>query len=963
MSSHLLRPDELTDQGLADLGARSACDREPIHLSGAIQPHGFLLGVDPASTTVTAASANVPHLKGCAPEPLGLPLREIMGDEVATAVQAMQATGNPHDALPMSFQLARSGTDIMPVDMVAHQRGGVLLLEFEERLSAISDESGFRHVLRDSMKALSNVDESEEICRLTAGSVRRLTGYDRVLIYRFEPDAHGLVVAEARSQESEPYLGLQYPADDIPRQARAMYLRNWIRLIADVDYDPVSIAGLAGSIPVDQLDLSMSVLRSVSPVHLQYLRNMGVTATMTISLVVDNRLWGMIACHHSSPKLIGPVERLSFETLGQLVSVRLRAAEAISDQARTRDLGRLAAQVVTGMAAGENPAAGARVAADSLLAMADADGAVVEIDGVRISAGTVPGPPILDRAVSRLSELAGAGPMPVVTDALSDLIEYPPGSDTSAAAGAMFVRLAGRSPGFVMWLRGELAQTVRWAGRPGSGADDQEVEAPAHALTPRASFAEWSETVRGHSRPWGAGEIAAATELSQAMPEVLLHRAQNRLVRLALHDSLTGLPNRAFLIDQMSKLLGASEPEAARRSTDDHPAAAVLFVDIDGFKAVNDTEGHLIGDELLTLTAQRISAAVRPQDIVARLGGDEFVVLLPDVDPNTAVSIGQRIVEDFRQSFVASDEIRRALALSVGVAVVAAGTDPGEALAHADSAMYHAKRSGRNHVAVYDPRSGTSTSRLELAGDELRDAITAGQITVHYQPIFALATDTVAPVLSGFEALARWQHPARGLLAPDAFIPLAEETGLIDALGDAVMLQALRQLKAWGDPRLTVAVNVSVLQLVRPGFASHVVSQLGELGVTPNRLSLEINESQMMQQPDPVLAAFAELHAAGVSIAVDDFGTGLSSLAYVRNLPATTLKIDRTFVSDLPDSAKDVAVVAATVALAHSLGMRTVAEGVETIEQLDHLRQLGSDFAQGYLLGRPAAGHDIRLDA
>jgi EAL domain-containing protein (putative c-di-GMP-specific phosphodiesterase class I) len=311
---------------------------------------------------------------------------------------------------------------------------------------------------------------------------------------------------------------------------------------------------------------------------------------------------------------------------------------------------------------------------------------------------------------------------------------------------------------------------------------------------------------------------------------------------------------------------------------------------------------------------------------------------------------------------VPADARRRSLTLSVGVAVVEVGTDPAEALRQADSAMYHAKRSGHDHVGVYDPSSGTAHSSQRLAADVLGDAITSGEITVHYQPIIALTTDAPIPPLVGFEALARWQHPVRGLLEPDEFITVAEDSELINDVGEHVMLQALRQLRTWGDERLTMAINVSVIQLMRPGFASHVVSQLIDLNIAPGRLCLEITESQMMKQPDLALSVLSELHVAGVSIAIDDFGIGFSSLAYVRNVPATLLKIDRLFVSQLPDSAKDVAVIAATVALAHSLGMRTVAEGVETAEQLNKLRTLGTDFAQGYLLGRPVAGPDVRLE-
>jgi diguanylate cyclase (GGDEF)-like protein len=425
------------------------------------------------------------------------------------------------------------------------------------------------------------------------------------------------------------------------------------------------------------------------------------------------------------------------------------------------------------------------------------------------------------------------------------------------------------------------------------------------------------------------------------MPEVLLHRAQNRLVRLALHDPLTGLPNRTLLQDRLHEQLRLPpSPDLGGELP-----VAVLFLDLDGFKAVNDTQGHAVGDALLKQVAQRLIGVTRSQDTVARMGGDEFVILLPHTAGPEAAAVAQRVVEDFHRSFTLHERVWRSLTCSVGVTVAAPGAEPGEVLRQADAALYHAKRNGRNQVAVYDPASGTAASRQQLASEELRDAISTGQIVVHYQPVWNL-TAGGAPVLDGFEALARWQHPTRGLLAPDQFIGLAEQTGLIDALGSSVLRQALHRLQAWPDRRLTMAVNVSVQQLVQPGFGQEVLSQLVELGIAPKRLCLEVTESQMMEQPRLALAALSELDAADVRIAIDDFGTGFSSLAYVRDLPAALLKIDRLFVAGLPANSKDVAVVAATVQLAHNLGMRTVAEGVETAEQLACLCAMGSDFAR-----------------
>lgn len=986
-AQHFDRSAELSSEGLIALGRRNSCDREPIHLSGAVQPHGFLLVVDPDRLDVIAASANAATVFGLTDtELLGALLSDVVGTHVSDALAAAPQVTNPHEGLPLRVALpgliatrADAATAIRDYDVVAHRRGDMLILEFETSSGVqLTADAAFYQQQRSTMRLLGAVDDIDELCRLTAHEVRRLTGYDRVMIYRFDADAHGHVIAEARREGSEPFLGLHYPAGDIPRQARALYLRNWIRVITDVRYTPVPILAVPDRVRVDRLDLSMSVLRSVSPLHLQYLENMGVRATTTISLIVENQLWGMIACHHDSPKHLSHLERLGCEAVGQLVSIRIRAADSLREQRDGSMLRQLAAKVVTAMAAGENPVSGLHTAAQPLLQMVAGDGAVVEIDGHRAEVGVVPPRATTEWIVRGLALLAAGGPAPVVTDALPALLAPGPIGETSQLgsaeaedadlgglpAGALYLPLAGREVGFVLWLRQEQVRTVRWAGRPEVEPDEADAGDQSAPLTPRASFDEWREQVRGRSTRWRPAEIDAATELAAAMPDVMLHRSQSQLVRFALHDALTGLPNRVLLHERLGDLLGVGEPIDAPAATstviNSYDRPAVLFIDLDGFKLVNDSQGHGVGDELLALAADRLSGAVQPQDTVARMGGDEFVVLIPATDTARAAAVGQRIVEDFRQPFMLDGHLSRPITASVGVAVIPLGAEAGEALRQADAALYHAKRAGRNQVAIYDPASGTAASRLHLDGQELRAAIADGQLTVHYQPVISLI-DPHAPALDGFEALVRWRHPTRGLVPPDQFIELAEQSGLIDQVGDFVLSTALRQLQAWPDPRLTMAVNVSVYQLMKPGFVEDVRDHLIEHGIEPARLCLEITESQMMEKPELALAVLADLRALNVLIAIDDFGTGFSSLAYVRNFPAAILKIDRSFVAGLPTDPKDVAVVAATVRLAHDLGMRTVAEGVETAEQLASLVELGSDFAQGYLLGRPMPANEIQV--
>ncbi len=960
---------ELSGEGLAGLGAQNSCDREPIHLSGAVQPHGFLLVVHPATLRVLAASENTPRLPAATPSE-GLPLEHLIGPLAAAAVAGLAPQSNPHDALPVTVVVELDNGRRQSFDLLAHLVDSAWLLEFEQSEgSNLQASSRIFQRQREAVRALHTIEDVDQICKLTVEEVRKLTGYDRVMIYRFADDAHGQVVAETRRSDLEPYLGLHYPAGDIPRQARALYLRNWIRVIADVDYQPAPIRALADDVRPQQVDLGMAVLRSVSPVHLQYLRNMGVGATMTISLVADNQLWGLIACHHSTARRLTHDQRLACEALGQLVSVRLQAAELAAERQYGQSLSRLKSEVVAAMATGPNPPVGVRTASAALLGMVAADGVVVEVDGVRMSAGMLPEPEVLQLLIPTLAAQAGAGPGPFATSTLGSMVDLP--TSAEAVGGALYLPLGGRAAGFVLWLRREQASTVTWAGSDGSphgpdasgrGSGNPE-DGPgtdlqlAPTLAPRASFEAWREEVRGRSMPWRAAEISAATELAQAMPQVMMQAAQNRLVGMALHDALTGLPNRTQLQERLVELLSTQQTTSAPPAPQQQ--VGVLFLDVDGFKQVNDTEGHLVGDELLVQVARRITTSLRPQDFVARTGGDEFVVVIPVRESIEAVEVGQRIVEQFRRSFVLDGRVRRTISVSVGATTVLRGTDPTEAVRQADTAMYHAKQSGRDQVSVYEPATGVPVSRRKIAAEELREAIAAGHIRPDYQPIFTLGEPLR---IEGFEALARWHHPGRGLVPPDQFIPVAEESGLISALGDTILRQALQQLARWRDRSLSLSVNVSVRQLVRPGFSTEVITQLVEVGIDPAQLCLEITESQMMQEPSLALGALADLVKAGVRIAIDDFGTGFSSMIYLRDLPAQILKIDKIFVDGLPGEPRDVAVVSATIQLAHALGMRVTAEGVETVEQLSSLRALGSDSAQGYLLGRPGPAPSMLLE-
>jgi diguanylate cyclase (GGDEF)-like protein/PAS domain S-box-containing protein len=425
---------------------------------------------------------------------------------------------------------------------------------------------------------------------------------------------------------------------------------------------------------------------------------------------------------------------------------------------------------------------------------------------------------------------------------------------------------------------------------------------------------------------------------------------QDQLVHEAYHDSLTQLANRALFRDRVASAL---------RDRADDTEVTVLFLDLDGFKEVNDSLGHLAGDQLLVQVADRLRASVREQDMVARFGGDEFAVLIesPAGDTDDAEAVARRIVEMLDEPF--TGEARDIhIQASVGLATVslldAAETDGAEQLMrNADLAMYKAKSAGGNAYVTYDPEMLAGlVARLELEAD-LRVALDRGQLRLHYQPTVDLATNEVV----GFEALVRWYHPERGMITPNEFIPIAEATGLIVPLGRWVLHEACRQAVEWsgGDPARTVkmAVNVSVRQFDRADLVDVVADVLAETGMPASQLCLEMTESVLMTDTDDNLEQLVRLKSLGLTLAIDDFGTGYSSLAYLRRFPVDTLKIDRSFVERLGALTDDTALADTIVQLGKSLGMATVAEGIEEFGQLAALREMGCHFAQGYYFSRP----------
>ena len=424
-------------------------------------------------------------------------------------------------------------------------------------------------------------------------------------------------------------------------------------------------------------------------------------------------------------------------------------------------------------------------------------------------------------------------------------------------------------------------------------------------------------------------------------------RAEEQLLHDAFHDSLTGLPNRALFIDHLK--LAVNHCRRTRGYL-----FAVLFIDLDRFKVINDSLGHLVGDQLLNAIAHRLEICLRDGDTIARLGGDEFTILLDGIkDYSDAQRVAERVQEVLEQPFsLAGRELF--ITASVGIKYSSGGDEqPEDLLRDADTAMYCAKALGKAQSQVFDTKMHTRALTLLEIESDLRRAMDREEFDVHYQPIVSLESGRI----SGFEALVRWSHPERGLISPADFIPIAEETGLVIQIDRWVLKQACLQMRKWQEAlpvtrRMKISVNLSCKQFMQPTIVEQILETLRETGLDPCNLKLEITESVMMERGDYAMSVLEQLSKAGIELSLDDFGTGYSSLSYIHHFPVSTLKIDQSFIKKIGGE-QNGEIVRAVVALARNLGLEVVAEGIETVMQLDQLKALGCEQGQGYYFSEP----------
>jgi diguanylate cyclase (GGDEF)-like protein len=865
--------------------------------------------------------------------------------------------------------------------------------------------------------------ELQEILTTTVQEIRAFLGVDRVKIYQFAADDSGEVIAESiRDNRLPSLLGLRFPAEDIPTHARELFIKARQRVIIDVLSQQQIQERL--DCPVTGKRLVHQDIRyaPVDPCHIEYLTTMGVRSSLSVPILHQNNLWGLLACHHGARQRFSERDLQIVQLLVDQLSIAIaqsnllqRARQQAHHEATLNQISSLLHSPLNVGAIRQS------VLEDTVKALKGSGGRLYITPEPTHQASrlytcgeqpTIPwieedplwkqiiinldAAAIADNGVAEHSstahwhtwELAREHPIPIFQEynlpeksatlplglshysslvasseqephnnylvpqlySIDDLYKEPKlqslisGFETTAIRSMLVVPLHYHQQcvGCLTVFRDEIETETLWAGR---------VDRDQRNYRPRASFNAWREIIKGQSLPWTVEDIKLAQVLGiHLYMAIMQRRVEDTIRHQASHDRLTGLSNRLLFDDHLSLALAQMHQQ--------REMLAVLFLDLDGFKTINDTLGHAVGDQLLQSVAQRLQEGLRQTDTIARWGGDEFTILLSPINSTDEVETTARTILDTLNTPLVLDNQELYIKASLGIALAPLdGKDADTLLKNADAAMYRAKQKGRNNYQLYTPAIGTKVQERLVLENNLYKALEREEFRLYYQPQIDIKTGEIV----GMEALIRWQSGERGLIAPNLFIPMAEEMGLIGAIGEWVLQTACTQNRIWrslGLPALRVGVNLSACQFQQKNLVQSIAQVLNSTGLAPHYLELEITESIAMQDVPLTISVLRSLREMGIQIAMDDFGTGYSSLSSLKHFPLDKLKIDRSFVQDLPTDSHDAAIITAVVALGRGLNLAVVAEGVETKEQLAFLKSVGCDQMQGYLFSRPLSEAD-----
>jgi EAL domain-containing protein (putative c-di-GMP-specific phosphodiesterase class I)/GAF domain-containing protein/GGDEF domain-containing protein len=911
------------------------CEAEPITTPGRIQGFGALIAFDIVSGRVQFASQEAGQWLDCPDLTLpGATLAQVLPDEAITRIYTLLRAER---YAPTNFTslMTREG---QLCDAMVHQNGDLAIVE----CMAPGDPVQGARSVSGAQAALTRLRQTESLDALLDAAVqevRYLTGYARAMVYRFDDDGHGCVTAESRREELEPYLGLHYPATDIPSQARRMYQLQRVRIIPDVNA-PIEPVLAAPELDPTACDMTYAVLRAVSPYHLDYLRNMGVRATLAISLVVDGRLWGMLVCHHDAPRMIDCTLRGLCDMLGQSLSEMIATRHATDLRKALARRAQALQQIEHALDEADRLADALALVERPLLHVMQASGAFVSIGGRQLCLGITPGAARCNEIhESLVRHLADSGRLHGGWHSLGET--EPAFADLRLSASGAYVLLVPNTPkdGLVLF-RPERTLEVAWGGDPNNPFH---IDETSGQLGPRRSFAKWVEVVQGTSARWDETDERMAVALRRILAGALLRIAEERVGYLAQHESDSGLLKRQALEARFRRIV-ASTPESF---------VAIFLITPAHRDAIAALHGPAGAARLDVVCRERIDGVIGRRDHLGRFDDDTLMLVARRKGVEELHDLGQALVERVRGA-VQIDGREHLLHIRVGCA--AHPDHPaGEVLAAAARALSEAKTDARARFVMHDAAAqpaGPSRAELVL---EIGPAIARGDLRAVFQPLVNLSSDK--PV--GLEALCRLRSRVYGGIPPVAFIPAAIEAGQIFQLTTTMLDLALKHAKPWlADGTIDfVSVNLDASVLARRSISAVVRSALDSHRLPYRALVLEVTETSLCS-PDAV-EGIRRLREDGVRIALDDFGAGYSSLGELARLPVDIVKIDRKLIEDIDVDPKRAAIFAAVRNLVATLEIHCIAEGLETPAQRCVLSEHDLLAVQGYLLARPMEAEDL----
>jgi photoactive yellow protein len=940
----------------------SQCDQEPITTCATIQPFGALLVLNETTLQVDACSANIETYLGLTTAAVLnqslLSLLPAADDGLAQALQ--QTTKKQVALLPAIYYLTWPDREL-PLAVRINRWRQRILLELELHGDMPMDHQLRRFDVAHFQRCLANEHEITKLCQFTVDIFRHLSGFARVIVYQFEANYDGVVIAESQATDHWPsILGLRYPATDIPRQARALYCEIPLRYAPSRDHAEIPL--LSHSVDPTTLDIGAAQLRAQSPIHRNYLKCFGVNGSMSISIMHQQHLWGLIIFHCHTPHPVTPYVRNRLAELTNCLAGRISLIEERKIKL-AREQGAKAINTIVGKIDIEQPFPEIFLNKDHLFT------GLIEADWLQLYHHDQP---IFihqdchlnaEQIQALLAFLHDRQEAIWYTDCLSAEFE-PVAPHPEHLAGLLSIFIDEHREFLLLFGRKRVRYTVNWGAEP-SSLPFVDVTTSRPFGWPTRVFQRWQEQRTHHARSWTLTEIATAEALKNLIQQIIvshaqhferlaqslatqrdhLQQSQNELQHRALHDVLTGLPNRAYFRDRLDELI--------KNNIENKQTFGVALLDIDHFKTINDTLGHDKGDHLLCAVTTCISKTLPEQALLARLGGDEFAILLPAMGEWLAFDTLQHMVQMLRQPLLIADD-HFLITVSVGLTICSDHCDASDLLKQADLALYQVKETGRNNVCLFDNSLKIQAQQRLNIDRTILSTSPLLSIEIVLQQQHALHC-VKAPYR--FEALARWRTKTNQLLMPEVFVPAAERNGVIRSVTQAVIhhvIKILQQHLATNGQQLTMTVNVTASDLESATFSQQLIEDLHNADIPPDLLEVEIKAANLTYLTATIRASLQQLARAGINLALDDFGSHSINLPLLRELPFTIIKLDQALIVDL-DQPNHYQFIHGIITLAHALQKIVIAKGVETPAQQAQLQALNCDWGQGFFWSQPLA--------